>query len=256
VWAPFGTKERSTIMAKMTVAGGFLVSVAMALSGCNIENCEQGAVCEHDDDQPPAVGGKSSVSSQSESQQCLNYCDRLSICGAPQAKDFDACVKDCKVRFARLPEQTAELCACISSSRCDDAIEGRCSTSSGAGGSSGGSAAGGSSSKGGAPSSGGSSGTVGSHALGGSQGSGGSQASGGSSSGGAQASGGSPGSGGTSGSGGSPIDAGASCGAAAGTTGGSDGGLAGAGGDTSGVACTCDCQCQSPQTCVNGSCAG
>ena len=222
-------------MTKMTVGGGLVISMAMALWGCNIETCEHGAVCDQRDDPPPEIDdGKGNGPSQTE--QCLNYCERLNICGAPQAKDFDACVKDCKVRFDRLPEQTAERCSCIPKSRCEDVIEGRCSHDAGSGGTSGGSAAGGASSKGGSRSSGGAAASGGSHV-----------------------SGSSPATGGTSGLGGSPSEGGASCGGSAGTTGGSSGasgGSAGAGGETPGDACTCDCNCPAAQTCVNGFCAG
>jgi len=247
-------------MSKWILSGGAIACFALVVGGCTIETCEQGAVCDKGDALPDGaeIGGDSNVSThgQSQTDQCLNYCDRLSVCGAPQANDFDACVKACKVRFEKLPEPTANLCACIPNSRCEDVIEGRCSDDSGGGGTSGSGGGGGSSGKGG------------SHSTGGASSDGGSSASAGtatigthSSSGGAPATGGSSTGGGGSGSGAAPAQGG-SCGAMSGTAGDASGGVpseaggVGAGGESSAVACTCDCDCPEPETCQYGYCAG
>jgi len=239
-------------MSKYVLSGGIAAWLALATGGCTIENCEQGAVCDKGDEigESPERGGEGNASGHDENDQCLSYCDRLSVCGAPQAADFDACVNACKVRFERLPEQTAELCACIPQSRCEDVNEGRCSDASGAGGTA--SGAGGSSSTGGSPSTGGTS-SGGSHASGGSATTGTHSGTGGSAStGGTSASGGVPGSGGTA------AVAGSACGGTAGADGeaaGEAGGI-GAAGEPSAVACTCDCDCPEPQTCDYGYCVG
>jgi len=242
-------------MSKFVLSAGMVVGFALVAGGCTIETCEQGAVCDKGEQSPdlPELGGESNVSPHDETEQCLGYCDRLSVCGAPQAEDFDACVNACKVRFEHVPEQTAHLCSCIPSSRCEDVIDGRCSDDSGTGGTSGSTGAGGASSTGGSHSTGGS-------ATGGSTSSGGSATTGPhSSSGGAAASGGSATHGGASGSGAAPGEAGAPC---AGTMSGgagepaSESGGTGAGGDGSAEACTCDCDCPEPQTCEAGYCAG
>lgn len=239
-------------MSKYVLSGGIVAWLALAAGGCTIETCEQGAVCDKGDEigDAPERGGESNVGVHDETDQCLSYCDRLSVCGAPQAADFDACVNACKVRFERLPEQTAELCACIPHSRCEDVNEGRCSDDSGAGGTSGSTGSGGSSSAG-SQSTGGTS-NGGSHASGGSATTGTHASTGGS-----QSTGGSPGSGGASG-GGTPAAAGSACGGTAGEEGeaaGEAGGI-GAGGEPSALACTCDCDCPAPQTCDYGYCAG
>lgn len=240
-------------MSRLILSGGMVACFVLAVGGCTIENCEQGAVCEKSDPQPepPEIGGDSNVSAPSQTDQCLGYCDRLSVCGAPQANDFDGCVKACKVRFEKLPKQTADLCACIPSSRCEDVVEGRCSDDSGSGGTSS------STGSGGGPGKGGSSSTGGSSSGGSSQSNGGTATTGThSTSGGAPASGGSATSGGA-GSGAAPAEAG-SCGAmssAAGDSSGDAGGI-GAGGEGAAQACTCDCDCPEPQTCEYGYCSG
>ena len=219
------------------------VALGASVSGCNI--CEEGAQCGGDNE-----GGKAGTS-KSQADQCLAYCDRLNICGASQASDLDACVKACEARFQRLPEQTAALCACIPDSRCEDAVEGRCSDQSSAAGTGGASSTGGASGTGGTHATGGSSATGGTHATGGSN------ATGGSSHGGASASGGTSASSGGS-SGGAAGSAGASCGGTAGdASGGSSAGadIGAAGGGDQPTACTCDCQCAAPELCVDGYCS-
>jgi hypothetical protein len=154
----------------------------------------------------------------------------MSVCGAPQATDFQDCIDACEARFELLPQQTARLCECIPRSRCEDVIDGRCTD----------------------PGSGGSSGTGGSQSTGGSPSYGGSQASGGSDA------GGSPGTGGT-GAGGSPETGGSpGTGGAPETGGTSTGGSAtgGAGGENPEIPCTVNCECPSGQTCVDGYCSG
>jgi len=231
-------------MSKTMMGLALVFSLVAPMSGCNIENCEQGADCTEDGDDlgPPDRG---------ESQQCLGYCNRLNVCGAPQAEDFDGCVAACEVRFEKLPKETAALCACIVESRCEDAIEGHCTPpGDGAGGShasGGGAGTGGSSSTtGGASSTGGSSSATG----GSSNGSGG----GGGSTGGASGTGGAPSSGGSSSS-----EGGAACGGEpSGSAGDSSsaGTGAGTGGEDPAVACTCDCDCLAEQACVDGYCSG
>lgn len=242
-------------MVRIIFGGLVVVGLATALSGCVIENCEEGANCT--DDAGSANGpGKGHAD---ETEQCMGYCDRLSVCGAPQAADFDACVKACEVRFEKLPEQTADLCACIVRSRCEDAVEGRCS-GGGAGGSSssgGSSASGGTAGKGGTSSSGGASGSGGGTSTGGAPSTGGTSSSGGSSStGGSHAvggssNGGSSGSSAGSGAGGSAAGAPCTAGAA-----GDPGEAGGANGEAPPLSCTCDCDCLAPQTCVEGYCTG
>jgi hypothetical protein len=208
-------------MSRMTLLGSFLgLSFALSVSGCNITTCEEGADCDgkdHDGD---------SDDNDDEHEQCVSYCGRLSVCGAPQARDFEACVEACEERFEVLPERTAELCACAEQSRCEDVIDGRCTEpGTGGQGGSGGSSYGGSTSQGGAPGNGGSS------------------------------SGGSPSNGGSNSSGGSYTNGGSnSSGGSSSGTGGSDAG--GAGGEDPGIACTCSCQCPSGQSCVSGYCTG
>jgi hypothetical protein len=203
-------------MSRMTLLGSFLgLSFAMSVSGCTITTCEEGADCDGNDH-----GGRDD--DDDEHEQCVSYCGRLSVCGAPQARDFDDCVEACEDRLEALPERTAELCACAERSRCEDVIDGRCTEpGSGGQGGSGGSSYGGSTSQGGAPGKGGTS-------------SGGAPSNGGSSSGGWTTGGTSSGTGGSS-------------------EGGSDAG--GAGGEDPGFACTCSCQCPSGQSCVSGYCA-
>jgi hypothetical protein len=223
-------------MSKWLMIGFLGCSVATTVAGCNIENCEKGAFCgdgsragDWDD------GGD-------EHEQCVHYCERLSICGAPQARDFDECVESCEDRFDRLPEQTAELCACTPRSRCEDVIDGRCTPTGGQGGTGGTSATGGSPSYGGASTTGGSSNNGGSPETGGSPATGGSWATGGS-----------PSNGGASSAGGSPATGGSTAGGSGGSSGGDTGG---AGGEDPGTPCTCSCQCPSGQSCVSGYCSG
>ncbi len=228
-------------MSKWMMIGFLGCSVATSVAGCNIENCEKGAYC--------GDGSKSTGwdKDSDERDQCMHYCERLSICGAPQARDFDECVNTCEDRFERLPEETAELCACTPRSRCEDVIDGRCTPSDGHGGSGGTSATGGSPGQGGATSTGGSSNNGGSPETGGSPATGGTWATGGSpSSGGAYTTGGSPATGGSS-------TGGTSSGGSGGSS-GSDAG--GAGGEEPGTPCTCSCQCPSGQSCVSGYCSG
>jgi hypothetical protein len=211
----------------MMMLGSLLgISAAMSVGGCNIENCEKGAHCMDgfDDDDDDDDGA-------SEHEQCLALCERMSICGAPQARDFEKCVDACEDRFEVLPQQTAELCACIPRSRCEDVIDGRCT----------------------APGSGGAGGTGGSQANGGS-GHGGTYTTGGSDAGGSPTTGGSPGTGGSAETGGS--DSGGSSGSSTGgsSTGGTSSG--GGGGEDPGTPCTCNCQCPSGESCVDGYCSG
>lgn len=139
---------RTTIVS---LAGFVLLAAG---SGCEISHCEQGAVCtdEDEDDRGDQHGIDPRV-------LCIAYCDRLDVCGAPQADDFDECVESCEERFDRSPERTLALCECAESSRCADVIEGRC-TSKGTGtagkGSGGRSNEGGSTNVSGGPSAGGS----------------------------------------------------------------------------------------------------
>ena len=217
-------------MSRMVMLGSLLgISVAMSVGGCNIETCETGAHCmdgqKGDDDDDDG---------ESEHDQCLALCERMSVCGAPQARDLDDCIDACEDRFEVLPAQTAELCECIPRSRCEDVIDGRCTD----------------------PGSGGSGGTGGSHATGGS-GHGGTT--GGSDAGGSPTTGGSSGTGGSAETGGS--DSGGSSGSSTGgsstggsTTGGTSSG--GGGGEDPGTPCTCSCQCPSGETCVEGYCSG
>ena len=204
-------------MSRMMMLGSLLgISVAMSVGGCNIENCERGAHCmdgEGDDDKDD----------RDEHEECLQFCERMSVCGAPQANDFQACIVACEDRFEVLPQQTARLCECIPRSRCEDVIDGRCTDTGSAG----------------------SSGTGGSHSTGGSSSYGGSHSSGGSDA------GGSPGTGG-SGTGGSPETGGTSTGGSA--TGGT--GTGGAGGENPQIPCTVNCECPSGETCVDGYCSG
>lgn len=231
-------------MSKWMMVGLLGCSIATSVAGCNIENCEKGAFCGDGS----STGGDWDNNGE-EHAQCLDYCDRLSVCGAPQAKDFDECVTACEDRFDRLPEEMGELCSCTPRSRCEDVVEGRCTPGSGGQGGSGGtSATGGSPGNGGNPSTGGSSNNGGSPETGGSSSTGGSWTTGGSSS-----TGGSPATGGTSHTGGSHSTGGSTTGGSGGT-GGSDAG--GAGGEEPGTPCTCSCQCLSGQSCVSGYCSG
>lgn len=235
------------------------VPAGAAVSGCNI--CEDGAQCSDG-----GSGDAGQSTSQSQKQQCLNYCDRLSVCGASQAKDFDACVNSCETRFQELPAETAQLCACIPASLCEDAVEGRCTpgtTSTGGTSSSGGSpGSGGTHATAGSGGSGDAASTGGAHVNGGTGGSGNASSSGGSDSG--SATGGSGGSSaGSSGHAGAPATGGTAGGSAAcgGAASGSAGEMSSAGADLggsgngSGLACTCDCQCPAAETCVDGHCA-
>jgi hypothetical protein len=211
-------------MSRMMMLGSLLgISVAMFVGGCNIENCERGAHCMDGE-------GDGDKDDGDEHEQCLQFCERMSVCGAPQANDFQACIAACEDRFEVLPQQTARLCECIPRSRCEDVIDGRCTDTG----------------------SGGSSGTGGSHSTGGSSSQGGSNPSGGSDGGGSPGTGGSSGNGGSAETGGSPGTGGAP------ETGGmSTGGSAtgGAGGEP-GIPCTVNCECPSGQTCVDGYCSG
>lgn len=234
-------------MSKTMTGLALVLSLGAPMSGCNIENCEQGADCTDDVEkwEPPDSRG---------TQQCLAYCNRLNVCGAPQAEDFDGCVAACEVRFEKLPRETAELCACITESRCEDAIDGRCTPpGDGAGGSHGGGAGqGGSSTSGGSSSTGGSTSSTG----GSSNGSGGS--SGSTQTGGSSGTGGTPSSGGSSASAGTAACSGEPSAGSAGdsSSAGTGAGPGGAGGDDPGVACTCDCDCTAEQACVDGYCSG
>jgi hypothetical protein len=290
-------------MSRFVAVAFLALSIGAAATGCTEENCDPNWQDCHEG--PPQysytgyVGGTSSGSSQSfgdENQQCLNYCNRLSVCGAPQAQDFDTCVSDCKVRFERLPQQTAELCACIPQSRCEDAVEGRCSSGTSGGGGTGGTSAVPASGSPGTPSQQGTGDTGDTYGNGAAPGSGGSSPSNGSAGkgggpapgtqgvGGGSPEGGSPGNaaaGGTapaatggsstgaagkaSGTGGTPAAggssaAGTSCGAMSGTSGGPAKGEGGEAGESEpvhhGAACTCDCQCPVPEKCLNGYCGG
>ena len=218
-------------MTRTMIIGCWLgISFALTLPGCEISNCEKGAFCGD---------GNDGAASSDEHEQCVGYCARVSVCGGAQADDFDDCVDACEERFEVLPEMTAELCKCAESSSCEDVREGRCSDpgSGGNGGSSAGGSHAGGSSAGGASAGGSSAG--GSHTTGGSS-------AGGSSAGGSSAGGSSAGGSSAGGSGGAQCPTGGT------SSGGTDAG--GAGGD--GAACTCDCDCTSPQTCVDGYCAG
>jgi hypothetical protein len=224
-------------------------SIATSVAGCNIENCEKGAYCGE------GISKGRERDNDDEHEQCLHYCERLSVCGAPQARDFDDCVDACEERFDELPEETADLCACIPRSRCEDVIDGRCTGSGGHGGSGGTSATGGSPGQGG-------------YATGGTSNNGGSPETGGTSNnGGSPETGGSGGTSGASGAGGSGETGGASTGGTSHTggshstggsaAGGSSGGdTGGAGGEDPGTPCTCSCQCLSGQSCVSGYCTG
>lgn len=270
------------------VAGVVLaLSIGAAATGCMVENCDPSWETCHDQPRYEYVdytGGTTNSGNTygngsrtyNEDNLCVEYCDRLSVCGASQARDLSSCVAACKDRFARLPQQTAELCACIPQSRCEDAVEGRCSPdTSGTGGSA--TAGGGAPGAPGQTSSGAASGNVGAAGTGGSSASSASAGQAGSSSmhggygrGGAShgAGGSAPvsgsagmtsagGAGGThSGSGGTPAAAGASCEPSASTAGEapSEAGQAGAPQTEPGIACTCDCQCPGVQRCIDGYC--
>ncbi len=187
------------VIIAATFAGVFATG-----AGCDNTHCEEGAVC---------LDGEETEELRAD--ECLMYCARLSTCDAPQADDFERCVKHCQKRFREAPRETAELCACAEWSRCEDLVQGRCSPHPGAGGSGG-------------------------------QGAGGH---------GGQASGGTAGStcGGTAGSGGAGAAGGTSgSGANAGT--GPDAGVAGSAGTGSPPACTRDCDCPLPDFCRGGVC--
>jgi len=271
------------------VAGVMLaLSIGAAATGCMVEDCDPSWETCHDQPRYEYVdytGGTTNSGTTygngsrtyNEDTLCVEYCDRLSVCGASQARDLSSCVAACKDRFARLPQQTAELCACIPQSRCEDAVEGRCSPdTSGTGGSAtagGGGAPGapGQTSSGAASGNGVTAGTGGSSASSASAGQAGSSSMhGGYGRGGAShGTGGSApvsgsagmtsasGAGGThSGSGGTPAAAGASCEPSASTAGEapSEAGQAGAPQTEPGIACTCDCQCPGAQRCIDGYC--
>ena len=229
-------------MSKWAIIGCVLGgSIVTSVAGCNIENCERGAYCGERADKDYED------ENADEHEQCLHYCERLSVCGAPQARDFDECVEACEDRFDELPEETAELCACTPRSRCEDVIDGRCSD-----GGSGGQSGSGGTSSGGSPSQGGAYATGGSSNNGGSPETGGSSNNGGSTTGGAPSTGGAPHTGGSHSTGGSTT--GGSGGSDTGGSGGGDTG--GAGGEDPGTPCTCSCQCPSGESCVSGYCAG
>jgi hypothetical protein len=271
------------------VAGVVLaLSIGAAATGCMVEDCDPSWQTCHDQPRYEYVdytGGTTNSGNTygngsrtyNEDNLCVEYCDRLSVCGASQARDLSSCVAACKDRFARLPQQTAELCACIPQSRCEDAVEGRCSPdTSGTGGSataggggapgapgqtSSGAASGNgvTAGTGGSSTSSASAGQAGSSSMHGGYGRGGaSHGTGGSApvSGSAGTTSGS-GVGGThSGSGGTPAAAGASCDPSPGTAGEapSEAGQAGAPQAEPGIACTCDCQCPGAQRCIDGYC--
>lgn len=241
-------------MSKTMLGLAWVLSMAMPMSGCTIETCEEGADCADGGGAPPEKS-----SNHDETEQCLGYCNRLNVCGAPQAADLDACVAACEKRFEKLPDETAELCSCMVDSLCEDAVEGRCTPKAPGDG------AGGSHSTGGGSSTGGTHSAGGTHSTGGSStsGSGGSSSSAGGASSGSggsagAAAGGTPGAGGTSSGGSASSEGGAACGGdmsgEAGESSSAGTGPAGAGGDE--IACTCDCQCPSEQTCVDGYCSG
>lgn len=272
----------SRFVAGVTLA----LSIGAAATGCMVEDCDPSWECH---DQPryeygDSAGGSTTYGNTygngsrtyNEDNLCTEYCDRLSVCGASQARDLTSCIAACKDRFARLPQQTAELCACIPQSRCEDAVEGRCSPdTSGTGGSAtgGGGGAPGQSSSGAAPGSGEPAGNGGSAApapssTGGHAGlasshggygrGGASNAAAGSAS--IAGSGGTTSANGAGGSrpgaGGTAASAGTSCDPAPGTAGEapSEAGQAGAPQSEPGLACTCDCQCPGAQRCVDGYC--
>ncbi len=242
-------------MSKTMLGLAWVLSMAMPMSGCTIETCEEGADCTDGG----GAGPWDPPSNHDETELCLGYCNRLNVCGAPQAADFDACVAACEKRFEKLPDETEKLCTCMVDSLCEDAVQGRCTPKTPGDGTGGSHSAGGGSSTGGTQS------TGGTHSTGGSSspGSGGtSSATGGSSngSGGSSgtATGGSPPTGGSTSTGGSmSSEGGAACGGEtsgdAGESSSAGTGPAGAGGD--GIACTCDCQCAAEEACVDGYCS-
>ena len=196
-------------MSIRIMGASLFVLALLSGSGCNNTNCEQGAYCGDGEPQLKRPGGR----------ECLMLCGQLALCDAPQARDFNACVADCEVRFESEPEETAMLCACAEWSSCEDITKNRCSDRPhGTGGSSGSGASGGSSGAG--ATSGGASGASGSAGTAGAAGSGGTGAAG---------SGGT----GTAGSGGS--------------------GAAGTGGSGP-ITCGRDCDCPLPDVCVGGYC--
>jgi uncharacterized membrane protein YgcG len=116
------------------VSVGFVCALFSG-SGCNIETCEEGAVC-----------GDDSKKDHGEDKQCAVYCARVTICD-PNAVEFNDCVDTCESGFESDPEATAQLCACAEWSTCSDIVGGHCSAKPGTGGTSGsgGSATGGTS---------------------------------------------------------------------------------------------------------------
>lgn len=106
---------RTTILS---LAGFVLLAAG---SGCEISHCERGAVCSDFNEDDEAAAGE-----RDPRALCTAYCDRLDVCGGPQAEDFDDCVDACEKRFERTPERTRELCECAEWSRCADVVEGRC----------------------------------------------------------------------------------------------------------------------------------
>lgn len=102
---------RTLLVSLSAATVALLTSVA-----CEIHTCEEGATCREDDwdDDDHARA------------ECTTYCGRLSVCGAKQARDFEACVDSCRDRYERLPEETHRLCSCAPVSSCGDVIEGRC----------------------------------------------------------------------------------------------------------------------------------
>ena len=237
-------------MSKTMLGLAWVLSMAMPMSGCTIETCEEGADCTDGGGAGPWEQPKN----DHETELCLGYCNRLNVCGAPQAADFDGCVAACEKRFEKLPDETEKLCSCMVDSLCEDAVEGRCTPKTPGDGTGGSHSAGGGSSTGGTHSTGGASspGSGGtSTATGGS-----SDGSGGSS---GTATGGSPATGGSTSTGGSmSSEGGAACGGEtsgdAGESSSAGTGPAGTGGEES-VACTCDCQCPAEQACVDGYCS-
>src|SRR5690606_6566884 len=117
--APSSAARRRSTMTVRAAVVCLAAFVALGVgSGCEIHSCEEGAIC-HDE-------GRSRDGKKIE-KMCVEYCGRLSICGAPQAEDFDDCVEACLDRFEYLPEQTRKLCECAEWSSCKDVTEGRCS---------------------------------------------------------------------------------------------------------------------------------
>lgn len=123
---------------RVSIVSVAVVCALFSSSGCNIENCEEGAVCNEDDSKHAG-----------DDKQCAVYCARVTICD-PHAVEFSDCVDTCESGFETDPEITAQLCACAEWSSCEDITSGHCSAKpNGSGGNgSGGSNTGGQSSGG------------------------------------------------------------------------------------------------------------